>query len=67
MILVDHDCGLECELKTDQITVLVLEKIETFVGFIERLEAQIDKVEDKLLLPSGLNKYIMDEDNCLIH
>lgn len=66
MILVDHDCGLECELKTDQLTVLVLEKIETFVGFIERLEAQIDKVEDKLLLYDADHSLLDVSKKCAI-
>ena len=66
MILVDHDCGLECELKTDQINVLVLEKIETFVGFIERLDAQIDKVENKLLLYDADHSLLDISKKCAI-
>lgn len=50
MIIIDHSYGMECELKTDQLNVLLLEKTETFTGFIEHLEAQMDKSEEKILL-----------------
>ena len=50
MIITDHLYGMECELKTDQLNVLILEKTDTFTGFIEHLEAQLNKVEEKILL-----------------
>lgn len=48
MIITDHLYGMECELKTDQLNVLILEKTDTFTGFIEHLEAKDNVLCKKL-------------------